>query len=53
MFYKYANFSDINVTAMAIESYTFTNGKVGILTNTWDAFWDKAPNYETQHPTKI
>ena len=36
------------------ESYTFTNGKVRILTDTcMGAFWDKAPNYKTQHPTKI
>ena len=25
----------------------FTNGKVGILTDTWGAFWEKAPNYKT------
>ena len=36
MFYKYANFSDINVRKYSFhsnESYTFTNGEVRILTD--------------------
>ena len=53
MFYKYAYFCWHKCHCHGNESHTFTNGKVGILTETWGAFWDKAPNYKIPHPTKI